>query len=276
MSQARVRLAVLGDPLRYTLSPALHRAGLEAVGMGGESVALRVSPGDLAATLDRLERTGLRGVNLTHPHKEAALALVARASATARRARSVNTIGFGPAERWGESTDGSGFLDFMASVGCQTAGLDVVLLGAGGAARSLALALLEAGVGGVCVSAREPGRAAGLVALDPARVRAVAWRSAEERSALADADVVVNCTPLGSNPADEAPLPPGHAGDGAALIDLVYGEAPTRWVQDARQEGRTAWDGLGTLVFQARRSLELWLERPIPLEPLMTAVGWPR
>ena len=138
---APVRLAVLGDPLAYTLSPVLHRAGCAAVGVACESEALRTSVAQLPGRLADLAARGYLGCNLTHPLKESALDCVAHASVAAEHARSANTIVFRREGGWAETTDGPGFVDLLRSLRLDPARERVVLLGAGGAARSLALAL---------------------------------------------------------------------------------------------------------------------------------------
>jgi shikimate dehydrogenase len=266
---ARAALAVLGDPLKFTLSPVLHRAGLAALGLPGDSQALRTSPEDLGERLAALAARGLRGVNLTAPLKEAALSHVQRVSEDARRARSVNTIGFEAGGWWGDTTDGPGLIDLLGSLGRDLTRTRVVLLGAGGAARSLGLALCAAGVETVAASSRRPDDVYAAWGEMP-EVELVEWRSAEEAARLARATLVINATPL----ADPTPLE--RIDRSALLIDLVYGPEITPWVLAARALGREAYDGLGLLVFQARRSLALWYARPVPLEPLARAVGWPR
>jgi shikimate dehydrogenase len=267
-----VRLAVLGDPLAFTLSPTLHRAGLEALGMPGGSEALRVPPSRLGATLARLAADGYRGVNLTHPLKRAVFGHLTETSEAAQRACSVNTVSFGPGLARGDTTDGAGFIALLEDLGVGAAGASVVMFGAGGAARSLGLALLEAGAAGVTAWARRPGEASA-----PweriAGAQVVGWDSAEGRAALAGAQVVVNATPL-TGP--EEPCAIGRIPRGARVVDLVYGPGLTPWVSAARAGGLEAVDGLGLLVFQARRSLELWTGRAVPLAPLASAVGWPR
>ncbi len=265
---APVRLAVLGDPLAYTLSPELHRAGLAAAGREGDSRALRTSVDALGARLAQLANEGCRGVNLTHPLKEPALAHVATASDEARRARSVNTITFEVGGWRGDTTDGAGFVDLLVALGRPAAEARVLVLGAGGAARSLGLALVAAGAA-VTVAARDPRRAR-----EGWRDLEVAWTSLPSAPAAVEAtDVVVNATPRDdvAGPLDVAAIPRG-----ACVIDLVYGPTVTPWVRAARERGLDAWDGLGLLVHQARRSLSLWLGCDLPLAPLATAVGWPR
>jgi shikimate dehydrogenase len=269
---APVRLAVLGDPLRYTRSPELHRAGAAALGFTCESVAIRTPAGDLPRTLARLAGEGYRGCNLTMPLKEPALACMRAATPVARRARSVNTVTFTAAGPEGDTTDGAGFVDLLASLDRDAARHRVVLLGAGGAARSLALAVLDAGGPAPRVISRHepaPDEAWG----GALAARWCAWGSAAARAALADAEVVVNCTPLAG---DEFPAPLAVLARGVLVVDLTYGETITPWVRDARAHGLEAVDGLGLLVHQGRHSLMRWFGREVPLAPLAAAVGWPR
>ncbi len=261
-----IRLGVLGDPLAFTLSPDLHRAALDSLGLAGESSAIPTPAAELGERLRELSGRGFRGVNLTHPLKEAALGHLERVSVDARRARSVNTVRFEGGRAFGETTDGSGFLDLLRSLDRAPEGERVVLLGAGGAARSLALALEQAGAA-VTMSARDPARAG------EAPGTRVAWTSPAETDALAAATLVVNATPLAG---EAGPVALERVPRGALLIDLVYAAEITPWVARARGLGLEAWDGLGLLVFQARRSLEGWLGRPVAVEPLARAVGWPR
>jgi shikimate dehydrogenase len=272
---APVRLAVLGDPLRYTRSPELHRAGAAAAGLSCESHALRTPLAELGATLARLEAEGYAGCNLTMPLKAAALACMAETTPRAARARSVNTVTFrarGSQARLGDSTDGAGFVALLEELRRDVAESRVVLLGAGGAARSLALALADAGSSErVLVSRREP--AAGDESARVAAATWCAWGSDAAHAALARAHVVVNCTPLMR---DELPVPRERIAPGALVVDLAYGPELTPWVVAARAQGYAACDGLGLLVHQARLSLSGWFGRDVPLAPLAAAVGWPR
>jgi len=261
-----IALAVLGDPLAYTQSPVLHRAGLASLGVAGESAALRTPIASLGERLAELRARGLLGVNLTAPLKEAALDHLDRISEASRLARSVNTVGFAADGAWGDTTDGPGFIDLLESLGREAGRERVLLLGAGGAARSLALAMVSAGASRVTAWARDPRAAsAGWSGIDGAEV--VAWG---ERGSREGVSVVVNATPLES-PAPQAALPAG-----SLRIDLRYGAEITPWVREARALGFEAYDGLGLLVYQARRSLALWLARAVEVDPLARAVGWPR
>ena len=272
---AALRLAVLGDPLEFTRSPDLHRAGLAAVGLAGESSALRTPSAALASRLRELAAQGVTGVNLTHPLKERVLNHLDRVSDSARRARSVNTVGFGPSGWWGETTDGEGFLDWLRHLGRDPAAERVVIFGAGGAARSIALALAGAGAGEIVVAARaarlESNRGT-WAQIPQARLEPQAGPVVEE-AIERRASIIVNATPLA-----DAAGPHGleRLRLSMLVLDLVYGAELSAWARAARVRGLQSDDGLGLLVFQARRSLALWTGLAIPLEPMMRAVGWPR
>jgi shikimate dehydrogenase len=264
-----VRLAVLGDPLDFTRSPELHRAGLAALGLDGESVALPTPAHALGERLEQLARDGFRGCNITVPHKHAILEFVPRVSAAAQAARSVNTVGFESDGAWGDTTDGLGMVEWLDYLGWSVAGGRAHLLGAGGAARSLALALRDAGAF-VSASARRPDAAA---TMWQGLGEVLGWNSTGAAAAIAASTLLVNATPL-ETPADLVPL--GSIPARALVVDLRYGPELTPWIAAWRARGGDGYDGLGLLVHQARLSLQRWFDRPVPLAPLERAVGWPR
>jgi shikimate dehydrogenase len=267
-----IRLAVLGYPLHYTRSPELHRAGAAAVGLRAESLALPTEPDSLGRRLAELAGDGYLGCNLTNPLKGVAEPHLARVSPAARRSCSVNTVGFAAEGAWGETTDGRGFVHWLRSLGRAPERERAVLLGAGGAARSLALALADEGAGSIVVSTRRPASWRDAWHDIPA-ARFVNRRTPEEAASLAECTLVVNATPLES-PVEIVALETVERS--ALVVDLRYGDEITPWVARARSLGRQAYDGLGLLVYQARESLAMWTGRDVPVEPLAQAVGWPR
>ncbi len=265
-----IRLAVLGDPLAYTRSPILHRAGLDHLGLMGTSEALRTPIAELGARLEVLAAAGYRGVNLTHPLKHAVFEHLGHISARARAAQSVNTVCFESGERTGDTTDGAGFLDWLRVLGRDPAREHVLLLGAGGAARSLALALSTVNAQ-VTVAARRPAEVTS--AWSGIEAGVIAWSEDAVAGALARATSVVNATPLSSA---DAPIDPKRIPAAVMAVDLTYGAELTPWVLAARARGLQAWDGLGLLAAQASHSLEMWLGAEIPFDVLARAAGWPR
>ncbi|WP_372617100.1 shikimate dehydrogenase [Falsiroseomonas sp.] len=251
----KARLAgVLGWPVSHSRSPRLHGFWLARHGLDGAYLPLPVRPERFEAAVRSLVDLGFAGANVTIPHKEAAFALCDEVTEVARRAGSVNTLVFRDGRISGTSTDGFGFLESVReqAPGWQASNGPAVILGAGGAVRSVAAALLDAGCPRLILVNRTPARAEA-IARDlggPVEV-ATAPR-------LADAALLVNGTSLGmaGEPPleiDLSPLPP-HA----VVADMVYVPLETRLLAAARARGLRAVDGLGMLLHQARPGFEAW------------------
>jgi shikimate dehydrogenase len=249
------RLAgILGWPVSHSRSPRLHGFWLARHGIDGAYVPLPVRPERFAEAVRSLADLGFAGANVTIPHKEAAFAICDQVSDVARRAGSVNTLVFRDGRIEGTSTDGYGFLESVReqAPGWRAADGPAVILGAGGAVRSVAAALLDAGCPRLTLVNRTPARAEA-IARDlsgPIEVAAEA--------PLGDAALLVNGTSLGMTGEpplilDLAPLP-----DHAVVADMVYVPLETRLLARARERGLRAVDGLGMLLHQARPGFEAW------------------
>lgn len=269
------RLAgVVGWPVGHSLSPALHGHWFERHGVAGAYVPLPVRPGDLALAFRALPRLGFSGWNVTVPHKEAAFGLVDERDATAERMGAVNTVLVRPGDGrlQGCNTDGLGFLAGLRSAvpGWRPGAAPAVLVGAGGGARAVAWALLDAGVPGLRVANRTRGRAEGLAAglegrstlggastaLRRPSVEAVAW---EERSeALAGAGLLVNATSLGMAGQPPLDLALDRLPRDAVVADIVYVPLETGLLARARARGNATVDGLGMLLHQAVPGFAHW------------------
>jgi shikimate dehydrogenase len=269
--------AVIGDPVRHSLSPRLHNAAYRALGLDWVLVAFEIPSGDAPAAIDAARALGLIGYAVTMPHKTAIAALCDELSPDAAALRSVNTVTVLPDGKIaGDSTDGPGFLRSLAEADVDPAGRSVLLLGAGGAARAVAHSLGGAGAH-VTIAARNPAAAADAAAL--ARGTAIAWADRVERAATAD--IVVNATPLGmAKPSGE--VAPGAAADVVVdadalgpehvVVDLVYHPLETPLLRTARERGARAVSGLGMLVHQAALQVEGWTGQPAPLDAMRAAV----
>jgi shikimate dehydrogenase len=267
--------AVIGDPVRHSLSPRLHNAAYRALGLDWVLVAFEIPDGDAPAAIDAARVLGLVGYAVTMPHKTAIAALCDELSPDAAALRSVNTVTVLPDGRIaGDSTDGAGFLRSLAEAEVDPAGRSVLVLGAGGAARAVARSLGVAGAD-VVIAARNPAAAADAAAL--AGGTAIAWADRGERAATAD--IVVNATPLGM----AAHAAPGGADAEAAIgadglgpkhvvVDLVYHPLETPLLRTASAQGARAVSGLGMLVHQAALQVERWSGQPAPLEAMRAAV----
>ncbi|GIW56070.1 MAG: shikimate dehydrogenase (NADP(+)) [Nitrospiraceae bacterium] len=261
---ASARLAaLLGDPVAHSLSPALHNFWFKRYGIDGVYIALRVPADDLATTLRLLPRLGFRGFNVTLPHKEAAFRLVDRPDAAAARIAAVNTILVQPdGTLLGCNTDGEGFLAHLRAEcpSWRPGAAPVVLLGAGGAARAVAAALIDAGVQQLRLVNRSRERAEALAAWLAGhfaiRPEVVDWQ--ERAQALAGAGLLVNCTSLGMSGKPALDLPLDALPLEAIVADIVYVPLVTDLLRRARQRGHRVVDGLGMLIRQAVPGFRHW------------------
>jgi shikimate dehydrogenase len=259
---------VIGWPVARSLSPAIHNAAAEALGLDRVYVALPVAPGAVEAAVRGLVALGFDGANVTMPHKDAAARVVDRLTEDAERLRAVNTIHVAPDGVLGTNTDAPGFWRFLErDAGFDPSGRTALLFGAGGAARACALALARAGIARLIVALREPARDADLRrSLDgfAVAVRTVAF----EDAATEAADLIVNATPLGGH-GEILPLPP--LAPSTMAVDLLYRPATTPLQLAVREAGGTAFGGLGLLLHQAALAFELWTGQPAPMEAMSAA-----
>lgn len=263
--------AVLGRPVSHSLSPRMQNAAIEAMGLDAVYVALRSGEADLPGLLLGLARAG-GGGNVTLPHKELAARTVEAPSEGVVRTGACNTFWLEEGVVRGENTDIAGVKhSARLLLGGDAAGARVLLLGAGGAARAAAVALLDEGVGEVSVHNRTPERAAALVvALGDPRLVALT----EAPGATEPWELVVNATRLGLAPGDPLPWEPDPELVGAVL-DLVYGTPSTPLVERARQRGVPALDGGEMLLRQGMEAFRHWWQRPAPEAVMRSALGLP-
>lgn len=258
-----IRLAVFGHPVAHSLSPRIHAAFGAQSGHAVDYRAIDAEPEVFATALQDFAADGGTGANVTLPLKEAAYALANTCSERARRAGAVNTL-IREGDAWhGDNTDGTGLVrDLTDRQGLDLRGRRTLLIGAGGAARGVAPALLDAGVDGLTIVNRTASRTDALAdALgDPARVHP---RYLEQLDEMGEFDLIVNATSAGR--AGTVPdLPRSLVGMRTVAVDLSYGEAAVPFLAWARAHGaRQTVDGLGMLVEQAAESFALWYgERP--------------
>lgn len=255
------RAGVIGWPVAHSRSPRLHGFWLKQHGLVGRYDKLPVPPEDLAAFIaDLPKEPGFRGVNVTIPHKIAVLPLMAQVDDAARRIGAVNTVVVQPdGSLHGSNTDAFGFIENLktdAPAGWKAANGPAVVLGAGGAARAVIVALLDAGVTELRLVNRSIEKAEALAAEFGKAILPVAWD--ERAQALAGANLLVNTTSLGM--AGQPPLeialddlPP------AALVnDIVYSPLVTDLLASAGARGNPVVDGLGMLLHQGRPGFEAW------------------
>lgn len=251
------RLAgVIGAPIRHSRSPAIVNAAFSAAGLDWAFAAFEVAEGEAPAAVAAVRALGLGGLSVTMPHKEAVIPALDRVSDDARALRAVNCIAWEGDELVGHNTDGPGLVRSLAhDAGVEVAGLRCVVLGAGGAARSVIRSLGSSGASAVVVVNRTAERAAAAAALagDRGEVGAI--------DAVAGADLVVNATSVGmgaDDPDGPSPVPAGLLRADQVVVDLVYTPLETPLLRAAAAVGARPVDGLGMLVHQAALGVERW------------------
>jgi shikimate dehydrogenase len=259
-----LKAGVMGWPVDHSRSPALHGFWLKTYGIEGTYERLPVRPEDLHAALRTLAENGFVGVNLTVPHKEAALEAVDEISPVAKRIGAVNTIFVTSDGRLrATNTDGYGFITSLeaGAPGYDAKAGPAVVLGAGGAARAICVALQDAGVPEICLINRTTGRAE-MLARDLGGVFVVApWQ--ERARHLKTANLLVNATTLGMKGQAPLDLDLSALAPAATVSDIVYVPLETPLLAAARARGNVTVDGLGMLLYQAQPGFEGWFgKRP--------------
>lgn len=262
--------AVIGDPVRHSLSPTIHNAAFAALGLDWVYVALPVAAGRGAEAVAAMRVLGIEGLSVTMPHKATVAAAVDRRSAVAERLGVVNCVFTDGDELVGDSTDGDGFVRSLAhDSGISLAGARVMILGTGGAAKAIIEAVGRAQPAELVVVSRDLNRAAEVAtALAPGVGRAGA---VSEAGAM---DVVVNATPVGmagGPDPDGQPLPADLLTSAHTVVDIVYNPRVTPLLAAAGQAGATAVGGVGMLIHQAALAFEHWTGREAPVDAMTAA-----
>jgi shikimate dehydrogenase len=269
------RLAVLGQPISHSRSPAMHSAALAELGLAPEwsYEAIEVAPAEFPSRVRAMEGEGFVGANVTVPHKVPALELADEASHAARAIGAANTLSFGGGRIAAENTDASGFLDALPA---PPAGMRALVLGAGGAARAVIWALVRSDAD-VSVWNRTAQRAEAIVA----EIGGSVLPAGDDALPVADFDLLVNATSVGMGTAAGAPgadlkglrIPADAIGERHLVVDLAYGPGPTGLIRAARERRATVVDGLEVLVRQGAASLRLWTGQDPPVEAMRQAAG---
>ena len=259
--------AVIGHPVRHSISPVIHNAAFRALDLDWVFTAFEVAPGRAAAAVEGARDLGLAGLSVTMPHKADVVRALDRLTSTAQALGAVNTVvRNGAQELVGDNTDGAGFLDALRTdEGFDPAGKRCLVVGAGGAARAVVLALAGAGAAAIVIANRTSARAEEAAALAPGVARAGSPEDAD------GVDLVVNATPQGMAGDLSLPVRAAALGPGQLVVDLVYHPALTPLVEAARERGAAATNGLGMLIHQAAHAFRLWTGEDPPLEVMSAA-----
>lgn len=279
--EGRTGLALLGHPVAHSFSPVIQNAALASLTDGDDTYRgwhydkFDIAPADFARALDLLHRKGFVGINLTTPHKEPVLDLVEQADAFTRAARAANTLVRTETGWRACNTDGGGLADALQlDLQITFTGRDVVLLGAGGAARAAAVQCLRDKAASVWIGNRSPDRLAALLDhLAPltGEVALHGFASDAPPAEIPAGTILINATTLGLKHDDPAPIDLRRLPAPAQVYDMTYNPPSTALLRQAVELGLPHAHGLSMLVQQGARSLTLWTGRPAPAEAMHAA-----
>lgn len=264
------RAGIIGHPVAHSLSPVFQAAAFAQCGLDVTYERWDTPLPELPDRIAALRSPEVLGANVTVPHKEAVIPLIDEVGGLAARAGAVNTIVNREGRLFGFNTDGPGFVAALRHEALfEPSGRTFLLLGAGGAARGIALALLEAHAAAVHIWNRTPGRAVALAADLGSQARALA-----AVPTLEPYDCLVNCTTVGMHggPAPDAlPIVLDSAVPGTLVVDIVYGPPETPLLRAAAARGLPTLGGLPMLIYQGALAFELWTGLPAPIEAMTAA-----
>jgi shikimate dehydrogenase len=276
-------LGVIGNPIAHTLSPLMHNAAIEHLGLDYRYVPFLVAPAHLEAALAGFAAIGIVGCSVTIPHKQAIVPLLANITPLAQAVGAVNTIWNTPAGWQGTNTDVAGFVSPLLALGRDWGQTTVAILGNGGAARAVVAGCHQLGCGKIDVFGRDIAKLAAFGsswqdiqlrvtnsdACTSVEIQTHLW---EELPTFIHQDnlLVINCTPIGMHPRiEDSPIDAetfDRIGTNAIAYDLIYTPRPTKFLQLARDRGTIAIDGVEMLIGQGAIAFELWLQQPAPIK----------
>jgi shikimate dehydrogenase len=271
-------VACLGQPVAENPTGVMQEAAFRALGLDWRYLTIEVAPAQLAAAIQGVRAFGMRGINLTIPHKVAVLAHLDAIAPDAALIGAVNTVRREGDRLIGENTDGKGFLrGVRVDAQVDPRGKRAIVLGAGGAARAIVTELALAGTAGIVVVNRSPERARAMVEDLAAKTgKLIQWRLWHGTYRVpADADLLVNATSIGLYPDVDA-MPPVDLSDAQPnllVCDAVFNPAETRLLAAARRRGLPVLDGLSMLVYQGVIGFQLWTGQDPPVEVMKQALS---
>ncbi|WP_221032284.1 shikimate dehydrogenase [Actomonas aquatica] len=275
-------LAVLGHPIKHSISPPMHNAALAVMAQDHPTYGdwryfrFDVPPADLPLALNRLHAAGFHGLNLTVPHKVLACDTIAHVDPSARPIGAVNTLRRTTNGWHGFNTDGYGLATAVTeTLGIQISGTPVILLGAGGAARGAAVECLARGCASLHIANRTAAnRDALLTALAPLAgdIPLHGFAPAEPPADLPVGALLINATSAGLHPEDPLPIDLAALPTPAGVYDMIYNPAESALLAQARERGLPHANGLSMLIHQGARALEIWTDTPVPVDAMRQAV----
>jgi shikimate dehydrogenase len=266
---------VIGDPIEHTLSPIMHNAAFQALGLDYVFLAFKVKPPEVANATAGMRALNIRGLNVTMPHKSTIMNHLDRIDLSAQIIKSVNTVLNKESTLFGFNTDGVGALKALRENGVELKGRKVLLLGAGGAARAIAYTMAkEADELAVLNRTVKPAQDLAKLLEKTANKKIVVGplTPVEIQRNIQDSDILINATSLGMKPkAEESPVPPKLLRRNLAVMDIVYNPLETKLAKEAKAAGGKVVSGVEMLIYQGAASFEIWTGKSAPVEVMRKA-----
>jgi shikimate dehydrogenase len=261
---------IFGYPIEHSLSPLMHNTAFAHHGLDAVYLPFAVHPAHIEIAVKSIAALPIHGVNVTIPHKQAVMAWLDDLSPEARLVGAVNTIQLRDGRLHGYNTDGIGFLRSLAEAGSQVEDRTVMLLGAGGAARAIAVQLCLASIRRLYLTNRSPTRAEELAAFlkqnfPHADISVIIMGESSLAAHLPHTDIVVNATSIGMHAHDPMILPSSELGPRHLVCDIVYRPLHTLLLRAAQRQGAGIVDGLGMLLHQGAQAFEIWTAHAFPI-----------
>ncbi len=266
---------VIGDPIEHSLSPIMHNAAFEALGLDYVFLAFKVKSAGVADAVNGMRALNIRGLNVTMPHKNTVMASLDRIDLSAQIINSVNTILNKENLLFGFNTDGVGAVKALKENGVELKGRKVLLLGAGGAARAIAYTMAKE-ADELAVLNRTVKQAQALVKLlEKSANKKIAFGSlspSDIQRNLQDSDILINATSVGMKPhPEESPVPAKLLRSNLSVMDIVYNPLETKLAKDAKAAGAKVVSGVEMLIYQGAASFEIWTGKSAPVEVMRKA-----
>jgi len=266
---------IIGDPIEHTMSPAMHNAAFEALGLDYVYLPFRVRREELPNAVSCMRALNIVGLNVTLPHKVNVIPLLDELDPLAERVKAVNTIVNNDGKLAGYNTDAPGFMQALLAKNIEPEGKKIVILGAGGAAKGISFILAGAGANLVILNrtlSRAEELASQIARFYRKNLKAVTLSEEKLKQALDGADVLVNTTSVGMVPdVDQTPVPAGLLNSYLVVFDIVYNPLETRLLREAKAAGARTIDGLDMLVWQGALAFEKWTGQEAPFEIMKQA-----
>jgi len=266
--------AIIGDPVEHSLSPVMHNAAFKKLGLNLVYVAFTVTSTELKTAVLGAKSLGLKGLNVTMPHKNAVMNYLDAVDSTAKSIGAVNTVLNNQGKLIGYNTDGSGAMIALQENGVDPEEKKLVLLGAGGAAKAIAYQAAQ-DVEELVILNRTPEKAKKLAeALKSfgAKVKAGTLSSKVLEEELPTTDILVNATSVGMHPdVDISPVPSDLLHSDLSVMDIIYNPLETKLLKDAKSAGAKVVSGIEMLLYQGAVAFEIWTNCPAPVEVMREA-----